>query len=197
MGIRSSRRTRAGLLSTSLALLLILGACGASDGVATVDGGDAQGATPTPSAPVDPEDAMLAFADCMRDHGVEMPDPVIARAGGGPGASLPPQPEIDFGSEEFAAAEEACRPLLPAGGMSMGDAPALSGEQEDALLAFAECMRDNGIDMPDPQGGGFIAEVGGESDLGFDPFSEEFRAAEETCREHLADLPTVEEGTGE
>jgi hypothetical protein len=197
MRIRSGRRTRAGMLTASLAMLLTLGACGAADGVATVDGGGARGATPTPSAPEDPEEAMLAFVDCMRDHGIEMPDPVVARAGDGPPASLPPQPEFDFGSEEFLAAEEACRPLLPAGGMSMGDAPELSEEQEQALLAFAECMRDNGIDMPDPQGGGFVVPVGGGSGPEFDPASAEFRAAEEACREHLADLPSVEEGTGQ
>jgi hypothetical protein len=197
MGIRRGRRGPAGMLTTAMGLLLVLGACGVSDGVATVDGGNAPDATPTPSAPADPEDAMLAFADCMRDHGVDMPDPIVARAGDGPPASLPPQPEIDFGSEEFAAAEEACRPLLPAGGMELGEAPQLSEDQEQALLAFAECMRENGIDMPDPQGGGFIVEVGGESAIGFDPSSAEFRAAEEACREHLAELPMVEEGTGE
>src|SRR6185312_5705061 len=52
------------------------------------------------------------------------------------------------------------------------------------MLAFARCMREHGIDMPDPQfeTGGMVM-IGGQDEGGagpkFDPRSEEFQAAED------------------
>ena len=45
-------------------------------------------------------------------------------------------------------AQEACQDLMPTGLGKPGDIPQ---EQRDAMLAFAQCMREHGIDMPDPQ----------------------------------------------
>ena len=54
---------------------------------------------------------------------------------------------------------------------------------EDLLVEYAGCMRDNGVDMPDPDfsgGGGMI-------DLGIaDPNDSTFQAADEACRSILA-----------
>jgi hypothetical protein len=180
----------------ALLALVLLAACSSTSGVATIDGGDV--ATPTPSASAgsdDPEEAMFAFAECMREQGIDMPDPVIRRfeasgdSGGGivnggrdeaPGGG----PAFDPNSEEFQAAEEICGEHLEGlEGLEPGDAPELTPEQEEALIAFTECMREHGIDMPDP-GAGAI-RIGPGSDTDFDPNSEEFRAAQEECRSHL------------
>jgi hypothetical protein len=127
----------------------------------------------------------------MREHGVEMPDPVIRRFDGGSsgvvggGTEEVPAGELPFdpNSDEFQAAEEACDEHLQGlGAMEPGSAPQLSAEEEEAFLAFTECMRENGIDLPDPGTGGTI-EIG--PDTGFDPGSDDFRAAEEECRSHL------------
>ena len=67
-----------------------------------------------PQASMDPEEAALAFAECMREHGVDMPDPQVGSNGefrvtvnGGPGS-------LDM--EAMQAAQEACQDLMPGGG---------------------------------------------------------------------------------
>ena len=130
---------------------------------------------------------MLAFARCMREHGVEVPDPGsgqgMIRVGG----------EDGLDPEEFQAANEACREHLD--GVVSEEGPRLTPEQRDAMLAFARCMRENGVDMPDPNDdGGFVVPVGGEGDEMPDFNDPTFKAAEEACRHHLGEM--VPEGGG-
>ena len=59
---------------------------------------------------------MLAFAQCMREHGIDMPDPQFENGGrvmigGGPGEDGEGRSSIRE-SDEFQAAEEACGDLL-------------------------------------------------------------------------------------
>jgi hypothetical protein len=58
---------------------------------------------------------------------------------------------------------------------------------EEAVLEFASCMRDNGIDMDDPQFGvnGARFGPGPSGDLAFDIESAEFQAAFDTCGSYL------------
>ena len=55
-------------------------------------------------------------------------------------------------------------------------------DREEALLAFTQCMRDNGVEMDDPtgdgRGRGFLRPEG---QGGFDRFGEEFQVAQEAC----------------
>jgi hypothetical protein len=204
---RSGVRFRAPAVPGLLALLL-LSACGAAPGVATIDGAD--DATPSPSASAgsdDPEEAMFAFADCMREEGIDMPDPVIrwvdgSGGGGGFNSSVDEAgpgegPAFDPNSEEFQEAQETCQHHLEGlGAMEPGDGPQLTPEEEEAFLAFTECMREHGIDMPDPGTGGAIRiNPGSGDDAGFDPRSEEFQAAQEECRSHLEGIERGEPGT--
>jgi hypothetical protein len=53
--------------------------------------------------------------------------------------------------EKVQAATAACDALLPS---SLADDPVLQAERQDALLVFAQCMRDNGVEMDDPVAGG-------------------------------------------
>jgi hypothetical protein len=56
----------------------------------------------------------------------------------------------------------------------------------DQLLKFAQCMRDQGVDFPDPQitsSGGVIQAIGGGADL--DPSSEAFQDAQAACAKEL------------
>jgi hypothetical protein len=58
----------------------------------------------------------------------------------------------------------------------------MTPEQQDAMLAFAKCMRDHGVDMPDPEfgtSGGPAIQIGGDG-IAFD--SPTFKAADEACR---------------
>jgi hypothetical protein len=179
----------------TLALLLMLTACGlGSGGVVTLDGTeDGSSATPAPS--VDPEEAIFAFSDCMREHGVDVPDPQVVEGGGGGGLGFRADPSgapaIDRESEEFQAAMEACRDLLDGFAAGPGNGPELTEEQEQAMIDFAECMREHGIDMPDPVNGGITFGLGdGEegAEPPFDPQSPEFQEANEACRDLLGDF---------
>ena len=52
---------------------------------------------------------MLAFAKCMREHGVDMPDPEF---GNGGGTVMIGGDGIAFDSPTFKAADEACRSIV-------------------------------------------------------------------------------------
>jgi hypothetical protein len=117
----------------------------------------------------------------MRENGIEMADPTSG--GGGPRLQI--GNGVDPQSEEFQAAIEACREHLegfaqggPGGPGGPGEQTA---EQQEAMLAFAECMRENGVDIPDPQAGGGFLQPGS----GVDPQTPEFQEAMEACRDNL------------
>lgn len=109
----------------------------------------------------------LEFAACMREHGVDMEDPE-------PGEGIRVRIEGDPAQAE--AAEQACRHLLPDGGAPPGSDP----DARDDMLAFARCMRDNGVEsFADPQEGEGI-HLGPEQ--AEDP---DFEEAERTCNERI------------
>ena len=65
--------TRSPLILAAVAATLALGACGGSD--------DGSGAGSATTAQDKAFDGALKFAKCMRDHGIDMPDP-RGRGGG-------------------------------------------------------------------------------------------------------------------
>jgi hypothetical protein len=175
-------------------LAMVLAACSGAaanpSGVATLDdpaataapnGSAAPGGSAAPSASIDPEAAMFAFARCMREHGVDMPDPVVGANGdtqvtvGSEGAKGP-DPKV------VQVANEACKSLMPRTfGPGGGE---LTPEQKDAMLSFAQCMRDHGVDMADPDfsGNGFSIQIGGTDGKADSPSDPTFKAADEACR---------------
>ena len=149
------------------------------------------------------EERLLEFAQCMRDNGVDFPDPVIEadgtvafgrRPGRGRGQGL-----ADIGRDpDLPTAREACADLLqglpfgPGGNRDFDDA-----ELQDSLLEFARCMRDNGIDIADPDFSGSGSDTDGDGPPP-SPFAgmgrilgasgadrEEADKAMEICRERL------------
>ena len=158
----------------AVALGLLAAGCGGTagagtDGVATA-GGAKDAGTDDAKAEKDPQQAGLDFARCMREHGVDMPDPEFggdgfirvgpgdAAASGEATAGEPTGPPAGF--EE---ADKACRHFLD-DLVQDGGGP-IDAEAQDRMLKFAECMREHGVDMPDPEfsggGGRFQARVGG------------------------------------
>jgi hypothetical protein len=125
-----------------------------------------------PGAP-DAMEQALAFAQCIRENGYpEFPDPDpdgggvrVMMGGGGQSAA------------RFRAAQEACRDLSPAGLAARGNDP----ERIEQLLAFAQCMRENGVsEWPDPNADGAFELEGG---LIGNRNDRRVRTAMETCRE--------------
>ena len=163
--------------AAALALTLALSACGG--------GGEAGRASDGSREATDRREAALKFAQCMRERGIDHPDP---DANGlfriEPGQGFDPQ------SAKFREAREACDKYLA----EMGPPPELSEEDrkklEEQMLAFAKCMREQGIDMPDPnfggEGGRFTFEIDPHS--GIDPSDPDVRAAEQKCRQFSPEL---------
>ena len=121
---------------------------------------------------------MLAFAACMRENGVEVGDPRFDASGNLVGG-------LDFakgnGDEAFIGAYEACTEFLVA--LKPALDPAQQAEQTEAALRFARCMRDQGLDWPDPAPEG--AKFAG-ADIKIDKKSPEYATAFEVCDEELA-----------
>lgn len=136
------RRTLAGLTAMLAlpALLIGLSACAPAsggNGSQTPDAGAGQQLTLT--------EWQLKYSACMRDEGIDMPDPDAAgtltvTSGGDPAA--------------MEAAAQKCR-------ADLGDPPPISAEEKEAAeqqalewgKKVAECYRENGYDMPDPKAG--------------------------------------------
>ncbi len=171
--------TKRYLAVASLALALLIGACGDGDpkttGVATADGSrtttTAKGAAKTKS---DPQSASLAYVKCLRANGVDMPDPdpngmiQIAPGGAGPG------------QDEMQSLDGKCKAEREALQGSMGEP---DKDFQDKALKMSRCMREQGIDMPDPKmenGGGATINLGDEQ---LD--SPEFKKAQATCSKQV------------
>jgi hypothetical protein len=148
-------RRRAQVLTTMVTplLLLALAACGEPDSGPGVASAQTGGATPSASTTKGAtEGDPVKFADCMRKYGVEVE---VQEDGGGVGIHGGPGDE-----GKLEKAQQECRQYAPGGGE--GDAQPMSKEDQAKFLAFAKCMRDNGINMPDPtfEGGGVKMSMG-------------------------------------
>jgi hypothetical protein len=142
-------------------------------------------ASSAPAEELSEHDAMLAYAECMRDSGVEVTDPIFDDSGNLVGGL-----EFERGkdaaakdtkSEDFQVATEACGDFLVAFKPALD--PALQAEQTEAALRFATCMREQGLDWPDPAPDG--TKFAG-AEIKIDKKSAEFQAAYGVCDEELA-----------
>jgi hypothetical protein len=126
--------------------------------------------------------ADLAYSVCMRKHGVpKFPDPEVASSG--------VRVRIDKSAPQFRRAEQACRKLLPNGGIAKQHEQAKHLQE---ALDYAACMRGNGVPrFPDPtaaaDGGPDCGEIGASS--GVNPSSPRFKAAQKACHELLPGSP--------
>lgn len=178
------RRTFAPLLGVALLIAAMVAAC--SQAGAAGDPGVASlqspGTTqPSPSASVDPQQAFLDYAKCMREHGIDMPDPQVDSGSGKVTMSIGSgSGPID--KDKMTTAQTACQHFIA--NARLGGDQKLSPEEQDKILAFARCMREHGVDMPDPDfsnGGGFVQVGGPGSKDTLDPGGEKFQAAQQAC----------------
>lgn len=181
-----------------LAVTILTGCGGGSGGtphVASVNGATKDSKTATKKGNTDPKKAMLAFAKCMRDHDVDMPDPKFnddGDRGGGFSISGPSGGGGAADRTKVDAANKACEPLMA--DVVKNGPDKLDPEQEAKMkkqaLAFTKCMRKHGIDMPDPQfgdNGQNTVKIGGgpgggpTNSGGPDPRNPKFQAATKAC----------------
>jgi hypothetical protein len=141
-------RIRMGLgLGLLLVLALAVAACGGGGktrGVASLNGADQPTSTTTAGASggYDLTQA-LVFTRCMRQHGYNIPDPQLEN--NNVGLQLPNY--AGQRAPKFQAAWQACRRYAPNGGQARPP----SAQERQQALAFARCMRQHGINLPDPQ----------------------------------------------
>jgi len=145
----------------------VLAAC-SSGGASNAAGGSSSpnsaSASASPAAGSGP-----AYAQCMRQHGVtNFPDPQ------GPNQNQFLITAAVQNNPHFQSASKACEPLRPQQGTAGGSSGGVSQQQ---LLAFARCMRANGVPkFPDPDPNGALRAGGG-----LDPNSPQFRHALQIC----------------
>ena len=137
----------------------------------------------------DEEETQLEFAACMRAHGVDMPDPQPGQEGmvfgvqKGPGGK---STGINPDDPKTKKAMAACEDKL--GDIGQDISPEQKEEFKEQALAFSQCMRDHGIDMPDPQfsGDGKVKmRIGGPGSSGPSPESPAFQQAQEACQSKM------------
>jgi hypothetical protein len=141
----TSRRRRLPAPALTLALAVLAG--GAAAFAVARGGGDPSSATAGERSPQ--EDAALAFADCMRDNGIEdFPDPSVDEDGGiSIGDALADQRD----TADFRTAEDACEPLLDAAAPAGPELPADQvADLQEQWRAVAECVRAQGHELDDP-----------------------------------------------
>lgn len=178
--------------------IVMVAACGGDDsgdgdGVASID--DVVSTT-TVAAEADAdelamdEQAVLEFAACMRDGGLDFPDPVVDSDGNVGFDLLALRDLADVDQADLEAAFEPCAPLLA--GVNFGFDQVFETEFQDDLVAFSACMRDNGFDLPDPD---FSALTGtGQLYPEFDLEDPDFELAFENCQDTLPGIPGIAGG---
>ena len=161
----------------TLLLLLVFSAC-------TIGGEESQGvvtiesttATTIVDEEITFEEGVLNFAQCMREEGINFPDPTFDIDGNPQFDNL----EIE-NEEEFENAFENCEDILRNALPEQFDLdPEVEAALVDASLEFSQCMRDEGIDFPDPKPGEFGFFAFRDADIDFS--SEAVQEAFEICQ---------------
>ncbi len=136
------------LASLVVVTTILAAACSGSDGVAVVV--VTPSASPTGTGPDNA--AFTQYRDCLTQHGVDVAqlrqfgDRGTATPSAGDGPSATPDSSVD--QQKLQAAQQACGSLIQ--GLAT-QTPEQQAQRQQAVLAFAKCMRDQGIDFPDPQ----------------------------------------------
>lgn len=137
------------------------------------------GATATAAAkdaPLDDEEKMMAFTQCMRDEGIELVDAGVDAEGNVQRPVLAEGAQVS--KEDLDAAMEMCRKYLE--GMTRGRERQDVSEQVDKLVELANCLREKGYDVEDPTAE-TLDQWGKDFRVTFDWDDSEAQAAYEEC----------------
>lgn len=97
------------------------------------------------------EEILTNFAACLRDHGLVAPDPEVN-----------PDGSLDLLAFRQSIGQSnpgilnspallQCLPLLAEATFAQPPSPEDEVELQDNILLFAQCLRDDGVDVPDPE----------------------------------------------
>ncbi|HXA62884.1 MAG TPA: hypothetical protein VNW94_27385 [Streptosporangiaceae bacterium] len=181
---------QAGPIAVALVSIGLLAACSHGSSGPRVAG--AGSSTSTAHSSGGAHASALAYAQCMRSHGLtDFPDP--DSSGNIDLKSLHPVPGSDLYPDDprFQAAASACQSLWPT--------VSASQQHQDAAraLKWAQCMRAHGIsNFPDPSSTGDI-RVSGIHAAGVDLNSPQFKAVAKACQQYQPGEIRVPGGAGE
>lgn len=118
-------------------------------------------------------DQAVAYAQCMRSHGVpDFPDPNAKGEFALTGTNVNP------GSQQFQSAQEACQHLDKNTGIQ---SPASHAAEVNQALQYVNCMRSHGVlNFPEPPADGQMKVPSS-----VDTSSPRFQAAQRACRSYL------------
>lgn len=189
--LTSRPRPAVWLLAMGVAALLVLMLVGCSgdddsDEAVPSAGGDNASGDEGAEPAGDSEQELLDWVECMRDQGVDIPDPEVDADGN---LGFPEGIQIT-GDGSGASPEEAQAECgdIPEGAARGGGGERMDqSELEDTVLEYAQCMRDNGVDMPDPEIDGGRVTMGGPGS-GLDQNDPAFQEAQEACQDIMSGL---------
>lgn len=133
--MKNRAQTRA-LAVIAITLAAFLSACGSTGSSASSESAKSPSAAATNAASNDPN---LVFAQCMRDKGFNVPD-----------TGLTPDNLKDT-SDAFNNALNEC--MMKVSGMTGEDNVANDPAAREAMVKAAQCLREAGYDVKDPQAG--------------------------------------------
>jgi hypothetical protein len=160
----SSLRRSAGTALAIAASALVIAACGDDADSAT----SGSGGSAAESSSTDQDTAQVRLQECLRENGLDIPS----------GGTPDPGAFDDIDQDQLQEAMDACEDLQQE---AFGEAGVDQSEIQDQLARFTQCMRDEGIDVPDIRPGEGPAAGGAEIDQD-DP---EVQAALEQCQDQL------------
>ena len=179
MNIDKGISGRLGVLTVMAALALATAACGSSPAAGSSSSASASGNV----------SAALAFAQCIRSHGVaNFPDP------NADGKEPPGTKQAANSNPQYPAALDACRHLLPSGTQP---SPRSNNLTQAGAVSLAGCMRTHGFPtFPDPTTDSSGQPVFNPQAAGIDAHSPQVQGALRTCLSllHLTGSPQVVSG---
>jgi hypothetical protein len=191
-------RATAGSAAVAGVLLVVAGCGGSSspsvahlasnkDPAASNSSESSGGGSSSPGSSASDQQKMVAFAQCMRSHGVpSFPEPQEGhfqfKGAPGPGDKGGPGGP---GGAQFEAARRDCQKLLPNGGEPT---PQQRAAMQERALKFSACMRSHGVpNFPNPtfegNGARLTLHAGGPGSI--DPKSPQFQSAQKACRSYF------------
>jgi len=180
------------LLGSAFLPLLSTAACTSPStaGVAHLSGTGSSATSTTLSSSQADQD-FVDFAQCLRAHGVNEPDPVHRPGHVGLSVEVPPA-----GLSTNAALAACSHYIAPVVQMKQAHARQQLASWLPALTRYAQCMRSHDIAMLDPGSEGQLSlgDVPGITN-DFGRYSPQFHAADSACR-HLLPAGVHDDGTG-
>jgi hypothetical protein len=192
--ITGSKPRHTTIAAVALAVLasVVLAACGSSSTSSTSTSANASGATPKTSTTgpgATTRGRFTAVRECLQKNGITLPKPTRGKRPGGGflgGAGGGPTLPKGVSKAQYEAAIKKCGGLPRGGFAGGGGATAFSSPAaKQALVKFAACMRENGVNVPAPNTSGKGPVF---NSKGLDTSSSKFAAAESKCRTDLLNV---------